>query len=401
MSDPPPSQAREKVPSKGQRVKRERRRRRTAKPEEARASRTRAAVFWAATVAGAFLAVLAVYFLVVYPASSGPGAGKVVEVTIDRDEPTASVIDKLDAAGLLGSRFRFAIFARLTSPKIAPGAHLLTDDAGPAELLHRLERLGAASKAKVTIPEGWNRFDIAKRLQALHVASQAAFLEATTEPALLRELALDGDSAEGYLFPATYDLAKDSDPRDVVRRLKTEFDRRYAMLEQNHRLGIANLEGSLGWTRREIVTLASMVEKEAAVDDERPIIASVFINRLRDLQFKRKVLQCDPTSGYGCLVLRDRVPACVGYSGKVTHAINTDPLNTYSTYVHEGLPPGPIANPGVKSLQAVLAPASTKYLYFVTRGEARRHAFSETLEEHNTAVKDLRDRTQQAHPEPR
>ena len=177
-----------------------------------------------------------------------------------------------------------------------------------------------------------------------------------------------------------------------MRRLKTEFDRRYTQLEQNHRLGVANLEGSLGWTRREIIVLASMVEKEAAVDDERPIIASVFINRLRDLNFKRKVLQCDPTAGYGCLVLRDRVPACVGYAGKVTHAVNVDPLNTYSTYVHEGLPPGPIANPGMKSLQAVLAPASTKYLYFVTRGEARRHQFSETLEEHNAAVKDLRDR---------
>ena len=324
-----------------------------------------------------------------------------MELTFDRDEPMASVIEKLDGAGLLGSKLRFTMLTRLSSPKIAPGPHLLTDDVGPGELLRRLERLGNAGKAKVTIPEGWNRFDIAKRLQALHVASQAAFLEATVDPTLLRELALDGDSAEGFLFPATYDLPKDADPRDIVRRLKTEFDHRYAQLEQNHRLGIANLEGSLGWTRREIVILASLVEKEAAVDDERPIIASVFINRLREPQFKRKVLQCDPTAGYGCLVLRDSVPACVGYSGKITHAVNVDPLNTYSTYVHEGLPPGPITNPGVKSLQAVLAPASTKYLYFVTRGEARRHAFSATLEEHNAAVKDLRDRSQQAHPETR
>ena len=76
------------------------------------------------------------------------------------------------------------------------------------------------------------------------------------------------------------------------------------------------------------------------------------------LNFKRKVLQCDPTAGYGCLVLRDRVPSCAGYAGKVTHAVNVDPLNLYSTYVHEGLPPGPIANPGIKSLQAVLAPGT-------------------------------------------
>jgi UPF0755 protein len=382
--------------SKGVRVKRERRRRRSTK-KDAEGNPTaakRRPLFWGFTIAGGIAAVLAIYFLVIYPSSAGPGTGKDVELTIDRDEPTSSVIEKLDHAGLLGSRIRFSLYVRLTSPTFMPGPHLLTDDAGPQELVRRLERLGAATKAKVTIPEGWNRFDIAKRLHSLHVASQTAFLEATTDPALLRELALVSDSAEGYLFPATYDLAKDSDPRDIVRRLKSEFDRRYTSLEQNHRLGIANLEGSLGWSRREIVTLASMVEKEAAVDDERPIIASVFINRMRDAQFKRKLLQCDPTAGYGCLVLRDRIPSCAGYAGKITHAVNVDPLNTYSTYVHEGLPPGPIANPGVKSLQAVLAPASTKYLYFVTRGEARRHAFSETIEEHNTAVKDLRDRAQ-------
>ena len=393
-SAPPPS-------SKGVRVKRERRRRRTKRePDGNGAGGKRRVLFGVLTALGAITAVLASYFLLVYPASAGPGAGKDVEVTIERDEPLGSVIEKLDRAGLLGSRARFSIYARLISPRFAPGAHLLTDDSGPQELVHRLERLGAAAKAKVTIPEGWNRFDIAKRLQSLHVASQTAFLEASSDPGLLRELALEGDSAEGFLFPATYELPKDSDPREIVRRLKMEFDRRYALLEQNHRLGIASLEGSLGWSRRDIVTLASMVEKEAAVDEERAIIASVFINRLRDPQFKRKVLQCDPTAGYGCLVLRDRVPSCAGYAGKITHAINMDPLNSYSTYVREGLPPGAIANPGVKSLQAVLAPASTRYLYFVTRGEAHRHAFSETIEEHNTAVKDLRDRAQRERGEP-
>ena len=395
----PPS--RPPASSKGVRVKRERRRRATTKDSDARKTPSggRPIFFWLFVVVGGFVAAAATYFLVIYPSSAGPGPGKDVELTVERDEPVGAVIDKLDQAGLLVSRTRFAIYARLSPPHFAPGKHLLTDDAGPQELVRRLERQGAASKARVVIPEGWNRFDIGKRLQSLHVASQAAFLEATTDPALLRELALDGDSAEGFLFPATYELARDSDPRDVVRRLKTEFERRFAQLEQNHRLGRANLETLFGWTRRDIVTMASMVEKEAAVDEERPIIASVFLNRLRDPAFKRKVLQCDPTAGYGCLVLRERVPGCAGYAGKITHAVNMDPLNTYSTYVHEGLPPGPIANPGTKSLQAVLAPSSTKYLYFVTRGEGRRHAFSETMEEHNTAVKDLRERSQRDHGE--
>lgn len=399
MSDPEDAKAdkSERLASSGKRVVRERRRRRKRVQPEEQAPR-RSVLFWLFTVVGGAIAVFAIYFLVVFPSSAGPGRGKEVELTLEHDEPTSSVIDKLDRAGLLASRARFAIYVRLAAPTFAAGPHLLIDDIGPGELLHRLERAGSASKSKVTIPEGWNRFDIGKRLQNLQVASQSAFLEATSDPGLLRELALDGDSAEGFLFPATYDLAKDSDPRDVVRRLVAEFERRFTALEQNHRLGRANLEGTLGWSRREIVTLASMVEKEAAVDDERPIIASVFLNRLRDPSFKRKLLQCDPTAGYGCLVLKDKVPGCAGYAGKITHAVNMDPLNAYSTYVHEGLPPGPIANPGVKSMQAVLAPASTKYLYFVTRGEARRHAFSETVEEHNTAVKDLRERTQKPDP---
>jgi UPF0755 protein len=394
MSDEAAPRSRPPASGKGVRVKRERRRRKSEPGATKTPSPGGRALFWLFVAAGALVAAAASYFLVIFPAGAGPGTGKDVELTIDQDEPLGSAIDKLAQAGLVASPARFSIYARLSAARFAPGKHLLTDDVGPQELVRRLERQGAASKAKVVIPEGWNRFDIAKRLQTLHVASQASFLAATTDPALLRELALDGDSAEGFLFPATYELARDSDARAVVRRLKAEFDRRFTQLEQNHPLGRANLETVLGWTRRDIVTLASMIEKEAAVDDERPIIASVFLNRLRDPSFKRKVLQCDPTAGYGCLVLRDRVPACAGYAGKITHGVNVDPLNSYSTYVHEGLPPGPIANPGIRSLEAVLAPSITKFLYFVTSGERRRHAFSETAEEHNAAVRDLRERSQ-------
>jgi UPF0755 protein len=389
--DTPPS-SRTSSSGKGERRVRRRRVRRSSSPEGK--SRT---LLWIIVLSiGALVAASSTYLLVIFPGGAGPGTGKDVEVVVDRDEPTASVVDKLDRAGLLRSPRIFAFYARLVAFRATPGVHLLTDDATPHELVRRLEREGHATHAKVTIPEGWNRFDIAKRLQTLHVSWGQGFLDATANTDLLREIGIDGDSAEGFLFPATYELPLDSDPKDVVRRLVSEFDRRFLQLEQNHRLGRAQLEGTLGWGRREIVTLASMVEKEAAVDEERPIIASVFLNRLRDPSFKRKVLQCDPTSAYGCLALKDRVPACAGFTGKPTHGTNFDPLNTYSTYVHEGLPPGPIGNPGTKSLQAVLAPSNTKYLYFVVRGD-RRHAFSETLEEHNTAVKDFKDRTSREH----
>lgn len=349
-------------------------------------------VFGVALFLGVVVAAVATYVLVLYPSSAGAGGGKDVELAFDRDEAVGSVVGKLEAAGLVRSPRTFGLYVRLVGLHVAPGVHLLTDDVSPRELVVRLEREGHAARAKVTIPEGYTRFDIAKRLQNLHVTWAASFLDATANTDLLRELAVEGDNAEGFLFPATYDFPLDSDPKEIVRRLVGELDKRWTQIEQNHRLGRTQLESKLGWARREIVTLASIVEKEAAVDDERPIIASVFLNRLTDPTFKRKVLQSDPTAGYGCLALRDRIPACAGYTGKITHAINMDPMNTYSSYVHEGLPPGPIGNPGLKSLQAVLAPANTKFLYFVVRGD-RRHAFSETMEEHSNAVREYRDRT--------
>ncbi len=164
------------------------------------------------------------------------------------------------------------------------------------------------------------------------------------------------------------------------------FDKRYAALEEKHESGLKDLSDSLGWGRREIVILASMIEKEAVVDDERPVIASVFLNRLRDPAFaQKKLLQCDPTAGYGCLV--GSSAACVGYTGKITHEINMDPDNAYSTYTHEGLPPGPISNPGAKSIEAAMSPALTHYFFFVAKGGGR-HTFSETLGSHNAAVHD-------------
>lgn len=380
------------APDSSQGGKGERRRRKKRVRREAKSSPVRRILFYAFVLVGLLVAGTLIYVLMIFPRASGPGAGKEVELTFAEGETPASVAGKLHDAGLVASPGTFTLYARLAGIRVAPGRHLLTDDASAHEIVARLERMGTATKAKVVIPEGFNRFDIAKRLHSLHVTTANAFTDASANPDLLRELSIEGDSFEGFLFPATYEIALDSDPADVVRRLASEFERRWSQLEQNHRLGRAQLEGTLHWTRRDIVTLASMIEKEAAVDDERPVIASVFINRLRDPAFKKKVLQCDSTSIYGCHVLKEKAPSCTGFTGKPSHAINVDPLNTYSTYVHEGLPPGPIANPGAKSLEAVLAPASTKYLYFVTRGD-RRHAFSETLEDHNRAVEDLKQRS--------
>jgi UPF0755 protein len=332
----------------------------------------------------AVIAVFLVSVLLVYPHLHGPGDGKVVELEL---KGGSNVAEELAAAGLVSSPGMFSLYARFTRVPLneLSGSHLVTDDLSPAELLARLERKGV-TRVKVTFPEGYTRFDMARRLADRHICSEKSFLRASADAAILRQFGIEGESADGFLFPATYELAPDSDAGDIVLRLLGEFEKRFQQLVQVHQLGKVDLEQSLGWQRQDIVTLASMIEKEAAVDDERPIIASVFLNRLRDPGFKRKVLQSDPTSAYGCLVMKEQIKACAGFTGKITHELNMDPGNMYSTYIREKLPPGPICNPGAKSLEAVLAPASTKYLYFVARGEGR-HAFSETYEAHNNAVK--------------
>jgi UPF0755 protein len=168
--------------------------------------------------------------------------------------------------------------------------------------------------------------------------------------------------------------------------MKREFDRRWDLISRAHGATLNDVMTSAQMTVRDVVTLASMVEKEAVADDERPIIASVFLNRMRDPAFKPKHLECDPTASYGCLVSPEKATSCAEFTGRATAAIEHDPDNPYSTYTHEGLPPGPIANPGARSLEAAMSPASSHFFYFVARGDGR-HAFSETYQAHLAAVR--------------
>jgi UPF0755 protein len=329
-----------------------------------------------------------VWLFVIYPTTRGPGSGHIVELVVTKDPGSGGLAATLSASGLVTSPRLFALWVRLTggTSGIVPGKHLLTDDASPRELMARLERRLSAGNAHVTFPEGWNRFDMARRLEERHVVALRDFLDATTDAELLQELGVAGDSAEGFLFPATYDLPFDSDPRDVVRRMKREFDRRWDILSRAHGSTLNDVMTSARMDVRDVVTLASMVEKEAVADDERPIIASVFLNRLRDPSFHPKHLECDPTAAYGCVAMPERAPTCTDFTGKATAPIEHDPANPYSTYTHEGLPPGPIANPGARSLEAAMTPANTRYFFFVAKGEGR-HAFSEKYEQHLSALK--------------
>ncbi len=379
--------------------------RRKARPLSRKAQSRRQLLF----AAGGVLAVIATAALLLvfgYARLGGPGSTTVeVEWPADLDAEQAAAL--LADNQLVHSASAMALYLRATggTADFVPGPHLLYHGASPHELRAMLSRSPSRASVRVVIPEGFHRFDIADRLQKQHVAGQRQFLGATSDRALLVELGIDAtaraqatpvanqertteppESAEGYLFPATYDFQVDTDAREIVRRLVAEADRRWAELVAQRGQGLTAVAGSLGWGRREVVTLASIIQREAMVDEERPVIASVFYNRLLDPSFKpRRRLQSDPTAMYGCVAHPEEAPTCADYRGKPTSAILHDPKNRYGTYMTAGLPPGPISNPGVASLEAALAPAATKYLFFVAKGGGR-HTFSETFDAHNNAI---------------
>lgn len=337
-----------------------------------------------AAIAVVLLPALALGAFAVLP---GSGAGKNVELAWPSQAGPSEAAHRLAAAGLVRSETLASIYLRVAGDvgSIETGTHLLSDDMSPRTLLRRLLRMPGAT-VRVTVPEGYNKFDIAKRMQEKGVCSARALIAATTEQGLLRDLRQPGPDLEGALFPATYEFARNAAPQKVLRRMVLEGDKRYAEVLDKHAAAFAELKQSFGWTRQDVINLASVVEKEAAVDEERPIIASVFLNRLRDPKFRpERRLQSDPTAVYGCLLRPDSTPTCADAERGATGPMVRDPLNPYSTYAHPGLPPGPICNPSVRSVEAVLAPAATKYYYFVATGNGR-HTFSETYADHRDAI---------------
>ncbi|HKO48400.1 MAG TPA: endolytic transglycosylase MltG [Polyangiaceae bacterium] len=343
---------------------------------------------------GGVLAVLSVLLAVclsplwIWSVASGPGAGQPFVAQIHENATPAELSELLAARGALHSPRLFRAYLAILQPgfELAAGEHLLNDAASPRQLAQRLARSSGRPAEHVTFPEGFQSFQVGQRLERAEVCSLSAFRRAVTDPTLLRELGIEGTSAEGYLFPASYGLLVDSDAREIVRVLSTEGKKRMQKLIVAHPGRFEQLTKEFGFRERDVLTLASMIEKEAQASDERPLIASVFFNRLRDPEFRpARMLQSDPTAGYGCLVASAEIPSCAGFHGSVTPALLRDAANPYNTYRHAGLPPGPIANPGEASILAVLAPAQSDFLYFVAKG-AGRHNFSRTFAEHRQAL---------------
>jgi UPF0755 protein len=251
--------------------------------------------------------------------------------------------------------------------------------------LPRLATGYGSAQVRVAIPEGFTRFDVATRLSRFGICDRLAFERVTRDPEVLAALGLSGESAEGYLFPATYDLNQGSSARAVLNQMVSVFRERtrarFAAYARAH-------DGApFSLTEHELLTLASIIEREAKLPEERPTIAGVFMNRLTSPDFWPHRLQADPTVAYGCLVEPERIPSCATFDGKrITPAMVRDPENRYSTYRNDGLPPGPICNPGLSALAAALAPAQHDFFYFVTSGGGR-HAFTRTLGEHNAKIR--------------
>lgn len=268
------------------------------------------------------------------------------------------------------------------------GPHLLSRGLSPRELAQRLYQVAGRPRRRVTLVEGWDYFQIALALQRAEVTSRVAFVAAATDPETLAELGISGSSAEGYLFPATYDFHLDSDPKKVISRLVTETRKRVALLQKST-VPHPDLE-NLGMGETELLILASIVEKEAVLAKERPRIARVFLNRLLrpDLGTGGR-LQSDPTASYGCKVAPTSAPSCANFHGKVSAGMLRDPLNPYNSYRRQGLPPGPISNPGAASIEAVLRPAEGDELYFVANGMGG-HSFSTSYDDHLRAIEELK-----------
>jgi UPF0755 protein len=287
---------------------------------------------------------------------------QVVEIPADASFKTVAGL--LAQKGLIVSPFWFRLLGKIQGAerKIKPGEYDFHTKMRPPEILDALVK-GKVIQYSIVIPEGFTAYQVGKVLHALSLADDASIIRLVRTPEFAKSLGIDAASLEGYLFPDTYYFPRRTKPEDILRTMVGRFRQVYTP-DLQARATILNM------TEREVVTLASIIEKETGQDDERPLISAVFHNRLR----KKYPLQSDPTVVY-------EMPE---FDGKWTHALLARPT-PYNTYTHPGLPPGPIANPGLKSLVAALHPAPVAYLYFVSKNDGS-HQFSSTLDEHNHAV---------------
>ena len=317
---------------------------------------------------------------------SGTAVGR-VEVEIPKGAVAGEVADILSAAALIDRPSVFRLYAgqRGVAGRFKAGRYVIFAPATPKQILEVLVKGAADELVAVTIPPGKNLLEIADIFDAAGVTPKNELLVQATDPAFAAQLGLPGTTLEGYLYPDTYKLRPHTPASRALVPMVRRHRQVYEELRAAHGKGLADLAVTLGWDDHKVVILASIVEKETGQARERPRIAQVFLNRLRFPTFRPKLLQTDPTIIYGCTVAMPRSAACQHWDGRIRRLQLDDKDNRYSTYAHEGLPPGPISNPGRAALEAVMAPDGTPYLYFVSRNDGT-HVFARTVAEHEANV---------------
>ena len=320
-----------------------------------------------------------------YPDTPNEAGPRDVDVAVPRGAAFPQVLALLRDRHVVDSPLAFRVYAtwRDLAAKVKAGQYRLRTDMTPRQVLDRLVRGGPEPEVVVTIPEGKNILEVAVLLAQAGVAREDELAKRARDPALARELGLHAPTLEGYLFPDTYRLRTGRGPDPALRTMRERHAQVLARVKADHKKGLADLS-AIGFSDHQIVTLASIVEKETGAAQERPLVASVYLNRLRRPGLSR-LLEADPTIVYGCTVPRLRSAACQSFVGRIRRVHLRDRDNPYNTYVHPGLPPGPIANPGRAALLAVLEPEQTDYLFFVSRNDGT-HQFSTNLAEHRAAV---------------
>lgn len=360
-----------------------------------RPRRSRRAQRWAALIVvsavgvGAYTAYGAYARLSAYPERPGPGSSEPIVIDVPRGASFPRVLEMLVEAEVIradeAGMFKIFVLQEGMANKISAGEHVLRGDMTPQEIVAELVRRPKVEQLRVTIPEGKHMLQVADILAEAGLSSREALEAAMRDPELLAELGIDRPTVEGFLFPDTYQFDSKTSAPDIIRRLVGQHRRVFDAVRRKHIEGAEKLEEDFGWKDAEVVTLASIIEKETAVGEERPLISAVFQNRMRFDSFKPKYLATDPTIIYGCTVPTEKSAACQKFEDRIRTIHLRDKDNPYNTYTHEGLPPGPISNPGRAALEAAFDPARSRYLFFVSKNDGT-HYFSKTREEHERMV---------------
>ena len=288
-------------------------------------------------------------------------------VQVNRGAGLRQIAVQLHEAGVIRHPLPFVLFAKVQgmAPRLQAGEYVLSASMSPAEILDALY-LGKVRHHVFTVPEGATLRDIAVLVESVDLGSGESVIELGSDPAFIASLGLSVPTLEGYLFPDTYFLTRDMEVADLLAVMVETLDRSYPP-------DIAVKAEELGFSKHDVLTLASLIEKEAQLDAERELISAVFHNRLR----RGMRLQCDSTVIYAL---------GADFHGNL-RKVDLKIDSPYNTYRYGGLPPGPIASPGSRSIAAAVSPADVTYLYFVATRQDGAHHFSKTLKEHNRAVR--------------